>query len=316
MAYLRMGWPAPAHGGIGETYPPHPTRLLGFVGESGAPLEAIGGFALDSWTVTPAGNTKLIALARRIIAQGPRVLQLVGHTDRTGTAAHNQGLGKRRAEEVRRLLIATLDRIRPGSSRGMQIAVSSAGASQASRTGQNPPDRRVEIFGPPTPSVPRPPEPVPPVPPPPQRQPVPLPQAVSRSVSIVAARPMPAEQKRRLGCMLAMIQRPGVDDRYLNGFDYVFRSVTRPLSPEQLDILLNSHRVKRDLANPLFGPGSSDEQVAAELDRLDLRVLQGIAFLRRHRETMGAAIDAGKLQLNDWVARQQRNPNSIYSCWT
>jgi hypothetical protein len=310
MAYLRMGWPAPAHGGIGETYSPHPTRLLGFVGELGAPLEVIGGFAFDSWTITPAGHTKLIALARRITAGGPRVLQLVGHTDRTGTAAHNQGLGKRRAEEVRRLLIATLDRIRPGSSRGMQIAVSSAGASQASGTGLNPPDRRVEIFGS---STPRPPEPVSP---PPQSQPVPLPQAVSRSVSIVAARPMPAEQKRRLSCMLAMIQRPGVDDRYLNGFDYLFRSVTRPLSPEQLDLLLNSHRVKRDLANPLFGPGSSDEEVAAELDRLDLRILQGIAFLRRHRETMGAAIDAGKLQLNDWVARQQRNPNSIYSCWT
>lgn len=314
MAYVRMGWPAPPHGGIGEIYATQPMPLLGFFGEVGARLAVIGGFPLDSWTVQPAGHLSLIALARRIMAQGPRVLSLVGHTDRSGTEVYNQSLGQRRADEVRRQLLATLERMSPHSSRGIQISVSSAGASQAAGSGQNPPDRRVEVFGQ-SPAVPRPAEPSITVPPPAQQQPVPLPQAVTRSLAVIGTSAMPAEQKRRLNCVLAIIQRPGIDDRYINGFDYVFRTLTGDLSDQQIGLLLNSQRVRKDLANPLFGPGASDQQLAEALNLLDLRILQGIATLRRIRDTQGATMSVVMRKLNDWVSASQRNPNSIYSCW-
>jgi OmpA family len=315
MAYVRMGWPAAPHGGIGEIYPTQPAPLLGFFGEVGARLAVIGSFPLDSWTVQPAGHLSLIALARRIMAQGPRVLSLVGHTDRSGTEVYNQGLGQRRADEVRRQLLATLERMSPNSSRGIQISVSSAGASQATGSGQNPPDRRVEIFGPPSPGAPPPPRP-PSIQVPPPPQPVPLEEAVSRSRAVIAASPMPVEQKNRLTCMLAIIQRPEVDDRFVNGHNKdIFRMLTGDLSDQQIGLLLHSNRVRRDLAKPWFGPGASDQKVAEVLDLLDQRIMQGIATLRRHRDTEGATMSIAMRKVAAWVTASQRNPKSIYSCF-
>ena len=120
-----------------------------------APVDVLSAFAFDSHTLIPRHHQQLIALARQVLARpaGPPVpFVLIGHTDPVGTPDYNHALGMRRAAEVQRQLLATLDRMRPGSSRGISVTVGSRGATQLIPNDAAA-SRRVEIVGPP-PSVP------------------------------------------------------------------------------------------------------------------------------------------------------------------
>jgi outer membrane protein OmpA-like peptidoglycan-associated protein len=118
----------------------------------------IGGFEFDRAELGPAQHARIGALAQHLLAQGIRSVRLVGHTDPVGTPGYNRELGQRRAEAVRQALAAALERIRPGSARGVAVTVESAGEtrplSRGPEPGERARDRRVEVFLPPAPPPP------------------------------------------------------------------------------------------------------------------------------------------------------------------
>jgi outer membrane protein OmpA-like peptidoglycan-associated protein len=57
-------------------------------------------FRLDSAELTPGAGRSIAAAVADLRAAGPGPLTVTGHTDSTGTAAHNQALSQRRAQAV------------------------------------------------------------------------------------------------------------------------------------------------------------------------------------------------------------------------
>jgi outer membrane protein OmpA-like peptidoglycan-associated protein len=130
-----VGWPATMHG-FGEP--------------AVVPFDTIGGFAFDRSDLGPPQHTKIIALARHIMARSITSVRLLGHTDPVGTPDYNAALGRRRADAVKAALLATLDRMRPGSARSVSVTTDTAGATQLLDRGPSEPararNRRVEVF--------------------------------------------------------------------------------------------------------------------------------------------------------------------------
>jgi hypothetical protein len=118
-----------------------------------------------------------------------------------------------------------------------------------------------------------------------------------------------ANQKSRLRCMLPKLLDPAVDDRYLNGYNYLLQTLGPRLNDEQFNLMLEHVRpdVQRDAASP--------DSLGTALDMLDRRIFSGIAYLNRQWATQGAALANAHLQLKDWIAEQQANTNSIYYCY-
>jgi subtilisin family serine protease/outer membrane protein OmpA-like peptidoglycan-associated protein len=135
------------------------------------PKEVLDHFSFGSDQVLPRHQPDIIRIARCIIASFSTSspinnLDVVGHTDPAGSAVSNLALGRRRANEVRRHLLATIDRMRPGLARRVTVNASSNGETTPipGTAAQN---RRVELFMtlPPIPAPPRPrprPRPTPP----------------------------------------------------------------------------------------------------------------------------------------------------------
>lgn len=61
-------------------------------------------FAFNSSTLTQTAQSYLNLLVQQIRSSGRQVEQVIGHTDRVGTAAYNLGLSRRRAQAVRSYL--------------------------------------------------------------------------------------------------------------------------------------------------------------------------------------------------------------------
>jgi hypothetical protein len=106
-------------------------------------------FEFDRDRVLPAHQPLILAIANRVIAsQGTaapiRSIRLTGHTDPVGDANYNLGLGRRRAEAVRRRLVETLERLRPGSGRAVAFDVQTRG-EQEPIPGNDPASRRVVV---------------------------------------------------------------------------------------------------------------------------------------------------------------------------
>jgi outer membrane protein OmpA-like peptidoglycan-associated protein len=158
-----VGWPATVHG----------------LGQAVMPAEVVGEFAFDRADLGPSHHAKIVALARRIVATTIRAVRLVGHTDPVGSPDYNKGLGQRRADAVRRALLATLDRMRPGFARSVAVTTESAGATKPIDRGPSEAERarnrRVEVFLP----VP------PPHPPPPERELTPSRMTRTETVKVV-----------------------------------------------------------------------------------------------------------------------------------
>lgn len=138
--------------------------------------ETLEGFDFDRDQLKPDHQGKLIAVAKRVIqsrntSQPIQLIQIVGHTDPVGTDAYNLALGQRRAAQASRALRDTIERIKPGSSRGITFEATSRGETQ--QVSVDPvKNRRVEIC---LPQNVAPPVPVPPVPPPTPIEPPPAP---------------------------------------------------------------------------------------------------------------------------------------------
>ena len=98
-------------------------------------------FALDSAVVRPSTRTSVLSLADKLRATGASSVNIVGHTDSTGTNSYNQDLSERRAKAVAEII----------STSGLSVAnVSGAGestpkASNSTREGRQA-NRRVELI--------------------------------------------------------------------------------------------------------------------------------------------------------------------------
>ncbi|MET0211290.1 MAG: OmpA family protein, partial [Burkholderiaceae bacterium] len=95
--------------------------------------------------LSPAHQTLLIAAARRIQAEGIRVVLVTGFASSEGGDADNFVLGQRRADRVARELKTTLDRMRPGSSAGVAMIATSRGESEQTAGGDLALNRRVTL---------------------------------------------------------------------------------------------------------------------------------------------------------------------------
>lgn len=62
-------------------------------------------FAVDSTVVQPTLQSDLAVLARNLLDYPDTTVQVIGHTDNTGSAAYNQDLSQRRASAVSSILI-------------------------------------------------------------------------------------------------------------------------------------------------------------------------------------------------------------------
>jgi outer membrane protein OmpA-like peptidoglycan-associated protein len=100
-------------------------------------------FDVDRSEVKPAARAALANIGDIMVQYPATTIAVVGHTDNTGSAAHNQQLSERRAEAVTTLLAASgVDSTRI---RTMGVGMSQPVASNASAAGRAR-NRRVEIL--------------------------------------------------------------------------------------------------------------------------------------------------------------------------
>ena len=116
------------------------------------PFRVLEGFQYDRPGVQPHHQPAIEETARRIVGGRPPVhtVRIVGHADSSGDDAYNLNLGRQRAADVQRHLVAAVDRLRPGHSRTLNIVVQSLGESRPVADNTTPQgrarNRRVEIF--------------------------------------------------------------------------------------------------------------------------------------------------------------------------
>lgn len=237
-----------------------------------------------------------------------RWIMMVGHadTDTPRRPSFEKVISGERVSEVQKALNIAINARRPGLTRQVALVMRRKGASELLGTDRAM-NRRVAIYM------------VPGQPPPPAPPPVILGQVVQRGLGLLKTRPIPDDRTgnrtKRMQCVLSMVLKPGVEDGYFNGFDWQIRSNANMgrLTPAQLASFLS--RVRSDLTKPWMGSSASDEDLLAELERLDARIWFGISNINRHIEVNGTAADIARKQMKSFISQQQQNRNSIYSCY-
>ena len=66
-------------------------------------------FGIDSAELLPAARKQLSEVTEQLLARGVGKVEIVGHTDDLGSAAHGYDLSQRRADAVRKVLAPQLD---------------------------------------------------------------------------------------------------------------------------------------------------------------------------------------------------------------
>ena len=99
-------------------------------------------FATDSFAVTPSLRDDLMAVAASLNDYPDTTVQVIGHTDSTGTAEYNQRLSERRAGAVANVLMD--GGVRPGRVRSIGRGEEEPVASNLTAEGRAQ-NRRVEI---------------------------------------------------------------------------------------------------------------------------------------------------------------------------
>ncbi|MFT3696803.1 MAG: N-acetylmuramoyl-L-alanine amidase [Kofleriaceae bacterium] len=135
--------------------------------------------------------------------------------------------------------------------------------------------------------------------------------AIDACLPVIASAGFPQRQVNRLTCLLQKIRDASVDDRYINGFDSLLRSLGPRLTDDQLDALLNSNRVRDDVLRAAQNPGD----IRTHMDLLDQRIMQGISFLNERMYIEGGALSEALLQIKDWVVARQHDQASGYWCY-
>ncbi len=143
---------------------PLPSTCIGV-----AEKETLSCFAFGSAQVLPRHQPQIVNIARCILESQRTstpitALQVVGHTDPVGSDADNVKLGQTRAENVRKALLETLDRMTGGRAPAVTITPTSRGERDPV-PGDSTLSRRVEVLSPfafaPPVAPPAPPVPVP-----------------------------------------------------------------------------------------------------------------------------------------------------------
>ncbi len=301
MPYMirRLGYPR--FSGFGQFPTPEARRV-----------DVLTAFPFDKHMLIPQHHQQLIALSRHILSRPagePVQFIMVGHTDPVGTGAYNQELALRRAAEARRQLVATLERMRPGSSRAVSVTIESRGATQII---PNSPERsrRVEIFRPAAPNggTPAPPASVAPS--------IDWRRVAERGVRLIeqkAATP----QTQRLQCLLRKLQNEHVNDAWIP-WDYNVQQIAgglpREMTGQQITDYLAKlmRRVRKELKRPLVA-NAPDDQFVMNLRRIDDEILRAI------RSIYGIVNQAGHGQFHravwEWMRAKSDDPNHIYSCY-
>jgi len=119
-------------------------------------------------------------------------------------------------------------------------------------------------------------------------------------------------QQERIRCILMRLSQPPFDDRYLTGqgvLDYNNMTyMTAPYYANATQWLLPEFAVKSRKTTP-------DDIIWRTLVKIDDDIIQGRAKINYFYDTHGAATPIRIQRLRDWVAAQQNNPRSIYSCY-
>jgi hypothetical protein len=121
------------------------SRRRGRRSRTGAPSRLLDRFAFDRDAPTPAHLKEIDALAGELAREalkgaGPIRIVITGHTDTSGKETYNQGLGLRRAENVKAALAAALRKAGAGPTAVDAIDVLSVG--ERSLIVETPDDRR------------------------------------------------------------------------------------------------------------------------------------------------------------------------------
>jgi hypothetical protein len=120
----------------------------------------------------------------------------------------------------------------------------------------------------------------------------------------------PINQVNRLSCLLPKIRNASVDDRYVNGYDYLLRTLGPRLTDEQFNAFLNQNHVRADVIYAAQNP-----DIRTNMDLLDSRIMQGISWLNQQMYTQGGTLADAILQIKDWVVARQSDQNSVYWCY-
>ena len=137
-----------------------------------------------------------------------------------------------------------------------------------------------------------------------------LASAIAVCQPVINGSGFPVRQVNRLTCLMQKIVNASVDDRYVNGFDYILRTLTTRLNDEQMAAFLNQNHVRQDVID-----AASTSDVKTNMDLLDQRFMRGIGWLNLQMQTQGAALPEAVLQVKDWVVARQQDQNSVYWCY-
>lgn len=135
--------------------------------------------------------------------------------------------------------------------------------------------------------------------------------AIQACTPVINGSGFPQRQINRLNCLMQKIRDPNVDDRYINGFDSLLRTLGPRLTEEQFNTVVGQMHVRQDVIDA----ATRGDDIRTDMDLLDQRIMRGIGYLHMMRETQGGVLAEALLQLNDWVAARQHDQNSVYYCY-
>ncbi len=173
---------------------------------------------------------------------------------------------------------------------------------------------------------------------------------IDRGAELLKQKPIPGDHRNiqgpRLRCVFDKLQnKPNVEDIFLDGSKKVMLNgegkpiqgpdgkvhfVWTPGPPKeypgvgyngnyghlpQEEFTKFFDTVKRFLGGSSFARNADDKLVLDALADLDRRIFVAIEKVNDHMNQHGIASDATRRKMNDFIAKQQNNPNSIYECY-
>jgi outer membrane protein OmpA-like peptidoglycan-associated protein len=331
---------------------------------SGRPAPATGGgpavctltspvifdrFDFDKDRVLPRHQPLLRKLAECIVASlgtpAPiNNIDAVGHTDPAGDERYNEGLGQRRAENLKTALLREIEKVRAGASTGIVINSSSKGETQP-KPGSGALSRRVEVILKAAAPAPTPkPTPVfvwPPFPLPPSE--------IERFNSALAKLEAKVKadndpRKWRYECWFEKLKKSDADDRVIR-WSKICPATSGAIGAAALvgscDISVGGFPVKQDdiekrirsipdvdtegVKLGIIVHLKADIVVSEEMTSMPLENLRmlhddvqaAVSNLDKWANNpMGgsSAMPVAYVSIKDWIGRRQRDPKSVYSC--
>jgi hypothetical protein len=119
-------------------------------------------------------------------------------------------------------------------------------------------------------------------------------------------------QQARIRCILLLLTNPGTDDRFLtyqSVLDWTNNVVQNPYFSSARQWLLPQSEIKS-------GHIVTDHEIRHRLvTNIDWQIIHCRDQVKRRHELQGEAVPIRVRRANEWMAKQQRNPRSIYYCY-